>query len=203
MGLEAINALRPVTFTYKNTGVTKIGLIAEEVVNVLPQLVNYNEAGQIDSVDYEFLVANLVKGVQQQQSQINSLRLDVDSLRQGIWNGGLVSSDTTFNSLVTFNSGVTFKSDATFEGKVNFKNKITYNEDTAGTATIPKGETTMEVKFKNPYERAPLIAVSASDFVTMKVTDKTKDGFIITIRWAQQKDIVIDWVATQIAATTQ
>lgn len=195
MGLDAIMALRPVSYNYKidPNKKSKVGFIAEEVNGVLPQIVNYNDQGQIDSLDYEYLVANLVKGIQQQQVQINNLR-------QGVWDGGLVARDSVFNGLVTFNAGVTFKSDATFEGRVNFKNKITYSEDTAGTAVIPKGQTRVEVRFKQPYERAPLVALGASEFASVKVIDKTAEGFTIMIKWAQPKDITVDWVATQIAA---
>lgn len=195
MGLDTIMALRPVSYNYKiDPGKkSKIGFIAEEVNGVLPQIVNYNDQGQIDSLDYEYLVANLVKGIQQQQVQINNIR-------QGVWDGGLVARDSSFNGLVAFNAGVTFKSDATFEGKVNFKNKITYNEDTAGTAIIPKGQTKVEVRFKQPYERAPFVALGASEFTSIKVTDKSAEGFTIVIKSVQAKDITVDWVATQITA---
>jgi hypothetical protein len=200
MGLEAIAALRPVTYTYKADPHKRqsIGFIAEEVNNVLPQLVERNENGEIEALDYEYMVANLVKGIQQQQSQINSLRLRIDDLQRGLWNGGLVANDTRFKSLVTFDGRVSFKSDVTFEGKVNFKNKITYNQDAAGTVTIPEGETEVEVKFKQPYTTVPRVAVSASEFVTLKVSDKRVDGFIIKIRNPYTSDIVIDWVATQV-----
>jgi hypothetical protein len=198
MGIETIMALRPVTYYYKDGNPRQqVGFIAEEMDNVLPELVVYDDEGRPNAINYEYLVANLTKGIQQQQSQINQIRVDMNELRQGIWNGGLVTNDTTFNNLVTFNSGVKFTSDATFEGNVAFKKKVTYSEDAAGTVTIPKGETEIEVKFKAPYENVPRIALSADQFVTMKVTGKTVDGFKINLRVPYTEDVVVDWVATQ------
>jgi hypothetical protein len=198
MGIETIMALRPVTYYYKDGNPRQqVGFIAEEMDSVLPELVVYDDEGRPNAINYEYLVANLTKGIQQQQSQINQIRVDMNELRQGIWNGGLVTNDTTFNNLVTFNSGVKFTSDATFEGNVAFKKKVTYSEDAAGTVTIPKGETEIEVKFKAPYANVPRIALSADQFVTMKVTGKTVDGFKINLRVPYTEDVVVDWVATQ------
>jgi hypothetical protein len=84
MGLEIITALRPVTFTYKESdGSTRLGLIAEEVHEVLPEVVNYDKEGRPDSINYETLVTNLIKAIQQQQTQI-------DELRGGVLSGALV-----------------------------------------------------------------------------------------------------------------
>jgi len=214
-GLTAIEAMRPVTYYYKEAGADtarKIGFIAEEMVNIVPEVVFYNTNGQIEGIDYQYLTANLVKAVQEQQDQINGvknrqnsqqnlisqMRVDIDGLRQGLWDGGLVSNDTTFNSLVTFKGKVAFKSDATFEGNVSFKKKVTYSEDAAGTVTIPKGETEIEVKFKSPYAVVPRIALSADQFVTLKVSDKKKESFKINLRVPFDEDVVVDWVATQV-----
>jgi hypothetical protein len=194
MGLDVINALRPVTYEYKNGSGNgeQIGLIAEEVYNVLPQIVELDENGLPNAINYEFLVANLTKGMQQQQVQINSLR-------QGLWDGGIVSRDSTFNGLVTFNGGVSFKGNATFDAKVGFNGKLTYNPDTAGTIVMPHGKTSATVTFAQPYDQVPQITASSSDYVSIKVTDKTVNGFTITMKYPFASDVNIDWVATQIA----
>jgi len=72
--------LRPVIFNYKDWddsnpgGRTKerIGFIAEEVNEVIPEVV-YKENGVIESLDYPNLISLLTKGIQEQQVQINSL----------------------------------------------------------------------------------------------------------------------------------
>lgn len=73
--------LRPVTFNYKNGGLTdQAGLIAEEVYLVMPKMVigdiNYNpeEPWNTPSIDYSKFVPYLIKMVQEQQKEINELR---------------------------------------------------------------------------------------------------------------------------------
>jgi hypothetical protein len=197
MGLDTINALRPVTYDYKDgSGNNQVGLIAEEVYQVLPQVVALDSEGKPNAINYEFLVANLIKGIQQQQVQINSLR-------QGLWNGGIVSNDTTFNSFVTFDKSVAFKGDATFDAKVGFNGKITYNPDTAGTIVMPHGKTSATITFAQPYDQVPQIMASSSDYVSIKVTDKTVNGFTITLKYPFASDVNIDWVATQVSLPNQ
>jgi uncharacterized coiled-coil protein SlyX len=61
---EAILALRPVTFRYKQEldpdGIPQFGLVAEEVQKVNPDLVVRNEDGEINTVRYEAVNAMLL-----------------------------------------------------------------------------------------------------------------------------------------------
>ena len=73
--------LRPVTFNYKNGGLTdQAGLIAEEVYLVMPKMVigdiNYNpeEPWNTPSIDYSKFVPYLIKMIQEQQKEIDELR---------------------------------------------------------------------------------------------------------------------------------
>jgi len=80
---EAIRALKPVTFRYKNskTDTPQFGLIAEEVANVNPDLVVRDENGEIYTVRYEAVNAMLLneflkehRKVEEQQGTIAKLR---------------------------------------------------------------------------------------------------------------------------------
>ena len=67
--------LRPVTFHYKEEydagdGELQYGLIAEEVADVLPDLVVYNEDGTPETVKYHLLVTLLLNELQKQY-QVN------------------------------------------------------------------------------------------------------------------------------------
>src|SRR5581483_9653524 len=66
--LSDILKLRPVSFEYKpetNIGPgTKLGFIAEEMANVIPEAVTYDKQGQIFGIDYEMLTSVLAKGEQ-------------------------------------------------------------------------------------------------------------------------------------------
>ena len=72
--LDQVTQLRGVSYQWKNGGKQDIGLIAEEVGSILPELVDYEENG-IDarSVDYVSLIALLIEAIKEQQLQINHL----------------------------------------------------------------------------------------------------------------------------------
>jgi hypothetical protein len=69
--------LRPVTFDWKETGASDIGLIAEEVNVHLPELVKKNEEGEVEGIKYSKLTSLLIDIVQKQQSQIESLQGEI------------------------------------------------------------------------------------------------------------------------------
>jgi len=73
-GLDKVLQLRGVTYDKKDTGVRELGLIAEEVNKILPDVVLKNEEGQPDSVSYGRLTAVLIEAVKDLQSQINELK---------------------------------------------------------------------------------------------------------------------------------
>jgi len=58
-----------------------IGLIAEEVAKVVPEVVNLDENGAPRSVDYARLTALLVEAVKTQQTQIEQLKTEVRDLK--------------------------------------------------------------------------------------------------------------------------
>jgi len=66
--------LRPVTFRYKPdidpSGTQQYGLVAEEVAQVMPDLVARDKNGQIESVKYHLLATLLLNEVQKQQKVI-------------------------------------------------------------------------------------------------------------------------------------
>jgi len=83
----AVQRLRPVRFRYITPfadGSTPVqyGLIAEEVEEVLPELVAYGDDGRPESVKYHILPTLLVAEVQRLQREIAALRATVDALQQ-------------------------------------------------------------------------------------------------------------------------
>lgn len=69
--------LRPVTFDWKETGASDIGLIAEEVNVHLPELVKKNKEGEVEGIKYSKLTSLLIDVVKKQQSQIESLQSEI------------------------------------------------------------------------------------------------------------------------------
>jgi len=63
---ELIAALTPVRFRWIEDGQEDIGLVAEEVASVIPEIVTYNSKGQVEGVEYSRLGPLLVAGFQEQ-----------------------------------------------------------------------------------------------------------------------------------------
>jgi hypothetical protein len=96
MGLasERLLQLRPVTFRYKepyenNEKRLQYGLIAEEVAEVLPELVVYDEDNQPETVKYRLLSTLLLNELQNQDQtlkdqgrQLESLKTQVEELHK-------------------------------------------------------------------------------------------------------------------------
>jgi len=79
--LDKVEKLRGVEFDSKSNGQHDIGLIAEEVGEVVPEVVSY-EANGVDakSVDYSRLVAVLIEGMKELKADNDELRARLDNL---------------------------------------------------------------------------------------------------------------------------
>jgi hypothetical protein len=73
-GLDAVMALRSAMFEYKKEQRTDVGLIAEEVDLVIPELVGKNSEGQPDSVSYDRMVSVLVKAIQELKEEFDAYK---------------------------------------------------------------------------------------------------------------------------------
>ena len=72
--LSKIISMRGVTYDWKENGRHDLGLIAEEVGAVLPEVVKYEDNGvDAQSVDYSRLSAVLIEAVKEQQTAIEAL----------------------------------------------------------------------------------------------------------------------------------
>jgi predicted outer membrane repeat protein len=77
--------LRPVRFQWKTTGYDDVGLIAEEVQQVLKDLVIYDSEGRPDSVRYDrvaLYLLEVVKTQQQRIAELEELKTQNESLAQ-------------------------------------------------------------------------------------------------------------------------
>ncbi|MBL8695394.1 MAG: tail fiber domain-containing protein [Planctomycetes bacterium] len=83
--LGKIERLRGVSYDWKSTKKHDIGFIAEEVGEVLPELVTYEENGKdARSLDYAKVVAVLVEAMKQQQAQIREQGVELEELRSAV-----------------------------------------------------------------------------------------------------------------------
>jgi len=82
--ISKVQAMRGVYYnrTDFNTEVTKVGVIAQEVEAVLPELILENEDDGLKSVAYSELTAVLINAVKEQQVMIEDLKARIEQLEK-------------------------------------------------------------------------------------------------------------------------
>ena len=78
-GLEVINELNPVAYNWKESGQADEGLIAQEVLDIVPNAVTGSEE-KYYQMDYSKLVTPLIKAIQEQQTIIDDLKTRIETL---------------------------------------------------------------------------------------------------------------------------
>ncbi|MCP4363220.1 MAG: tail fiber domain-containing protein, partial [Chloroflexi bacterium] len=76
---ELVAQLEGVRFNWKESGEASIGFVAQDVAEVLPELVHADEAGYL-SVDYTKMTPVLVEALQEQQATITTLQEQNDQM---------------------------------------------------------------------------------------------------------------------------
>ncbi|MBW6492286.1 MAG: tail fiber domain-containing protein, partial [Lentimicrobium sp.] len=79
--LDKILALRGVSFNWRDTNQKSLGLIAQEVEKVYPELVTTSNGSK--AVQYGNLIAPLIEAIKAQQAQITALEARIRSLEKG------------------------------------------------------------------------------------------------------------------------
>jgi hypothetical protein len=72
--LNFVNQLQGVIYKRKDTNEIESGLIAEQVVNVIPELVSNDDQGKPYGIKYTKIIAYLIEAIKEQQTQINELK---------------------------------------------------------------------------------------------------------------------------------
>jgi len=70
---DKVSKLRPVRYNKIGTDVQEIGLIAEEVAELFPEVVHYNEDGEAESLNYTRLSVLLLQTVKELSDRIQKL----------------------------------------------------------------------------------------------------------------------------------
>ena len=79
---DQVLGLQPVRFQWKASGAEDIGLIAEDVDQVIPELVVYDSDGRPDAVKYDRVAIYLLGTVKEQHSLIEELKTELSELSQ-------------------------------------------------------------------------------------------------------------------------
>jgi hypothetical protein len=76
--LIKILKLKGVTFNWIETNKPSVGVIAQDVEKVLPELVNQSDP---KSVNYDGLIGLVIEAIREQQEQINILKKEIERLK--------------------------------------------------------------------------------------------------------------------------
>jgi hypothetical protein len=89
-GLSQINAMQPVTFDYTNgTNGHQLGLIAEDVLPLVPEVVIIGSDGLPEGIDYGKLSALLITGVKQLDVKVNTVSARLALVESGNFSGSI------------------------------------------------------------------------------------------------------------------
>jgi hypothetical protein len=80
----AVLSLRPVSFQWKETGEREIGLVAEEVAEVVKDLVVYDTEGRPEAVKYDKVSLYLLAVVKELKSENESLKRRLEAIEQAM-----------------------------------------------------------------------------------------------------------------------
>lgn len=80
--LGKISQLQGVSFDWKKDGKHSLGLIAQEVEEVYPELVSTDTTTGLKAVAYGGLIAPLIEAVKEQQKQIDALKAEIENLKK-------------------------------------------------------------------------------------------------------------------------
>jgi len=81
-GLKEVLMMQPVSYDWKdNSGKNKIGLIAQEVKKIIPQVVTGDEEKETLGMNYAELVPVLINSIKELQQQINEMKKTISELK--------------------------------------------------------------------------------------------------------------------------
>lgn len=82
--LAKILSLRGYSFNWKSDGRADIGIIAQDVEAVYPEIVHTNPTTGTKSVEYGNLIAPMIEAMREQQNMIEKQQREIDELKASI-----------------------------------------------------------------------------------------------------------------------
>ncbi|HZS43280.1 MAG TPA: tail fiber domain-containing protein [Candidatus Paceibacterota bacterium] len=77
--LDKVMQLQGVSYNWKSNGKADVGLVAQDVQKVYPELVSSGASGL--SVDYGHLIGPMIEAIKEQQKEINQLKAEINQLK--------------------------------------------------------------------------------------------------------------------------
>ncbi|GIK83396.1 MAG: hypothetical protein BroJett025_00180 [Patescibacteria group bacterium] len=202
------------------------GFLAQELYQIYPDAVTayLDDTNKYWQVDYGKLTPLIIKSIQDQQKQIESLALEIDATGKVISHGSKevtpdeseatealesstiqdLSSHATISDLVwtfiqevIFTVKTTFLASVEFVKDVTFRGSIKFSGDTVGKFVVPAGALRVEVPFDFAFSQAPTVYLSAQSQIIggYSLESVSTSGFVLKFEVAQTSEKVFDWLA--------
>jgi hypothetical protein len=71
---DMLNSIRSVSFDWKDSGKSAYGFIAQEIEEIMPEIVNENEETSYKSVSYTQLIPHLLEAIKDLKRQVDELK---------------------------------------------------------------------------------------------------------------------------------
>ncbi len=198
LGIDAVRAMRPVSYTYNETNELALGFIAEDMFLIDPRLVVLDEEGLPNAIDTDRILPILTKGLQQVDLTVTTLQTTVASLQTTVtdnYNALTIQDANLMNLYTALEVRV-----AGLESRVlSLENGA--DSSVVGEATILTGTDEIEVTFTSPMTSIPVIQVTpiGQNFLSFThrfvVTDRTVNGFKIKLDGLSPDDFTFGWAA--------
>ena len=157
----------------------------------LPQVVNRpNDPDNTWAVEYEHIVPYLIKGMQEQQAQIQSIQ-----------SAGNIQGNLTGNIEVP----TLFVQDTSFQGNISVFGHMALGADSVGRAQISAGEQSVRVVFDQVYLNEPVVTISLrgsdglSEVFHYSVTEESRSGFTISLSQSLGRTVEFNWHAFEVS----
>ena len=79
--LSRILKLDPVSFRWREDNELALGLIAQDVEKIFPEIVHTEKESGLKSINYSALIAPLIEAISEQQEQIDGLKIEIKDLK--------------------------------------------------------------------------------------------------------------------------
>jgi hypothetical protein len=205
LGIDAIRLLRPVSYSYNDSGKNALGFVAEEVNQIDSRPVVFDANGDPYALEYNQFTPMLTKALQQVDGRVSDLeaKLNTMSINQAIFSGGIVSGDTEFQGNATFDAVTSFKGQnvfaggATFNGNVDVNGRLQLSSNNTGAVKLLTGETVKHINFVSVFSTPPNVSLTPQNFINgqYRVTNVTAGGFDIELSAIQPNEVDFYWQA--------
>ncbi len=173
LGLDAVMALRPVSYNYNSDNSSSLGFIAEEAAAIDERLIVRDELGRPSAINPDQFVPIITKGLQDMNNKFDQF-ISQSSITMGALNQLALS------------------------GALHVEGPVELGKDSVGEAVIRAGADHITINFDNVYTYMPVVTISKMTRGRLNdyyIDGVSRDGFTIKIDPTSINDMEFSWHA--------